>query len=195
MKFPRVAAIIAATAILITGCDPDGPARPFLGVPNPSSTAAPASTEKPPAPAPAPGTYRVDRVVDGDTVRILRDGKSVALRLIGGDTPETVHPYRPVECYGPEASAEAKRLLDGERVRVVYDPTQGKPAGDGRRVDKYGRDLVYLELPDGRDYMEHMIARGFATEYRYDSDYQRMDAYRAAEDEAAEHGRGLWSQC
>lgn len=194
-KFTRPAAIIAAASILLTGCAAEGTPQPLLGVPNPAATAAPTATDIPPAPAPAPGTYRVDRVVDGDTVRILRDGKSVPLRLIGGDTPETVHPSRPVECYGPEASAEAKRLLTGKRVRIVYDPTQGDPRPGGRRVDKYERDLVYLELPDGRDFMEHMIENGYAEEYRYRSDYQRMPTYNAAETQAMLDGAGLWSQC
>lgn len=195
VNYTRPAAILAAVSILLTGCTTESTPQPFLGVPNPSATATPATTETPPAPAPAPNTYRVDRVVDGDTVRILRDGKSVPLRLIGGDTPETVHPRMDVECYGPEASAEAKRLLEGQRVKVVYDPTQGDLTEDGYRVDKYDRDLVYLELPDGRDFMEHMIENGYAEEYRYRSDYQRMPAYNAAETQAMLDGAGLWSQC
>lgn len=178
--------------LALAGCgSPTGP----LGVVEPGATHRPAVTDTPPAPAPAPGTYRVDRVVDGDTVRILRDGRSVTLRLIGGDTPETVHPFQPVECYGPEASAEARRLLEGRRVKVVYDPTQGDPAPGGRRVDKYGRDLVYLALPDGRDFMEHMIRGGFAEEYRYRTDYQRMDDYRAAEAQARAQDAGMWGTC
>lgn len=126
--------------------------------------------------------------MDGDTVRIIRDGRSVPLRLIGGDTPETVHPSKDVQCYGPEASAEAKRLLAGKRVRIIYDPIQG-------RLDTYGRDLVYLELPDGRDFMEHMIENGYAREYRYRRDYQRMPTYNAAETQAMLDGAGLWSEC
>ena len=195
MHTSRLATIVAATAMWLTGCAAEPEAHPQLAVPNPSATATPAPTDTPPPPAPAPGVYPVDRVVDGDTVRIRRGGKSVALRLIGGDTPETVHPTKPVQCYGPEASAEAKRLLTGKKVRVVYDPTQGNPTGDGRRVDKYGRDLVYLELPDGRDFMEHMIEQGYAEEYRYRSDYQRMPAYQAAEAAADAADRGLWGSC
>lgn len=178
--------LAVAAALLLTGCAPEDTSPRHLV--QPGATSVPFSTNTPPAPAPRPDTYRVDRVVDGDTVRIIRNGKSVPLRLIGGDTPETVHPTRPVECYGPEASAEAKRLLTGKRVQVVYDPTQG-------RLDKYGRDLVYLHLPDGRDFMEHMIATGHAEEYRYRTDYQRMDDYRAAERHAQDTGAGMWSRC
>lgn len=190
---------VLVSVLVLGGC-----AAPETGselpreLPNPSATTAtPTPTgETPPAPARAPGVYPVDRVVDGDTVRILRDGESVALRLIGGDTPETVHPRMDVQCYGPEASAEARRLLEGQRVKVVYDPTQGDPTGDGRRVDYYDRDLVYLELPDGRDFMEHMIENGFAEEYTYrGSVYERHAAYNAAEAEAISDGAGLWSAC
>lgn len=196
MAFPRPAALAAVFALLTTGCaaelgEPPSPPA----VVHPSATADPAPTDTPPPPAPAPQRYEVDRVVDGDTVRIIRDGKSVALRLIGGDTPETVHPFRPVQCYGPEASAEAKRILTGQRVRVVYDPTQGAPREDGRRVDRHGRDLVYLKLPDGRDFMEHMIRTGHAREYRYRSDYRNMAEYRAAQEEAQASNRGLWAAC
>jgi micrococcal nuclease len=194
----RRAATALLLALTLTSCTAptDEQTRPMQLV-HPDATAAPATPgSKPPAPARAPGVYPVDRVVDGDTVRILRDGKSVALRLIGGDTPETVHPSKPVQCFGPEASAEAKRLLAGKKVKVIYDPTQGEPAGDGRRVDYYDRDLVYLELPDGRDFMQHMIEQGYAEEYTYrGSKYQRHTVYNAAETEAMTNGRGLWSAC
>lgn len=184
----RGAALAVITALLaawgITGITvSDDKAIP----PAPSVTAAPIVPLH---------THPVDRVVDGDTVRIDRDGKSVTLRLIGGDTPETVHPSKPVECYGPEASREAKRLLDGETVTVIYDPTQGTPTHDDRRVDYYQRDLVYIELPDGTDFMEHMIREGFATENTYrGQSYERQAAYQAAEDEAQAADAGLWAAC
>lgn len=198
MRHTRTALTVSA-ALLLGGCA--APTEAPQSVPNPAaSSTAPTQGPTPHPPAPHPdtrvdGTYPVDRVVDGDTVRIIRDGQSVPLRLIGGDTPETVHPRLPVQCYGPEASAEAKRLLENERVTVIYDPTQGSLNEDGYRVDKFERDLVYLELPDGRDFMEHMIEQGYAEEYRYDSDYQRMPQYRAAEERAAENDRGLWGHC
>lgn len=201
MRRTTPAALGAALILLTGGCAAQNSEIP-REVPNPSPTAsAPATGGTPPPPAPHPDdragrTYRVDRVVDGDTVRIIRDGESVALRLIGGDTPETVHPSVPTECYGPEASAEAKRLLTGKTVTVVYDPTQGRATDEGYRVDKYGRDLVYLQLPDGRDFMEHMISEGFASEYTYRGDaYQRQGEYRAAEDAAQAADAGLWGAC
>lgn len=193
----RRAAAALLTALALTSCAAPADTGRAAQLVNPRATATtPAPAPTPPPPAPAPGVYPVDRVVDGDTVRITRGGKSVTLRLIGGDTPETVHPSKPVQCFGPEASAEAKRLLTGKKVKVVYDPTQGTATADGRRVDYYGRDLVYLQLPDGRDFMEHMIEGGYAREYTYRGEpYQRHAAYNAAETQAMLDGAGLWTAC
>lgn len=163
----------------------------------PTRTPAPLPTPRPPAPRPthippAPSDLvPVVRVIDGDTVHVLIDGERRSYRVVGLNTPETVHPTQPVECYGPEASAEAKRLLSGGSVDIVPDPSQGDEEGK----DKYGRWLAYIVLPDGTDYGEHMIRQGFGTEYRYNSDYARMETYRAAEDAAALDERGLWGAC
>lgn len=89
------------------------------------------------------GPYRVLRVVDGDTVHVAYRGRDTTVRLIGVDTPETVHPTEPVQCFGREASEHAHRLLDGRRVYVATDPSQ-----DTR--DRYGRLLAYLWLPTGK---------------------------------------------
>ena len=72
-------------------------------------------SERPSAGAP---TALVERVVDGDTIIVEGVG---SVRLIGVDTPETVHPNRPVEFFGKEASAFTKRLLEGKQVRLEYD--------------------------------------------------------------------------
>ncbi len=125
-------------------------------------------------------------VVDGDTVKIQRNGTVETLRLIGMDTPETVDPRKPVQCYGREASARAANLLEGERVRIATDPTQ-----DTR--DKYGRLLVYLWRADGLFFNQRMIADGYAKEYTYDVPYQYQSQFRSAERQAREGERGLWS--
>lgn len=128
------------------------------------------------------------RVTDGDTYRVDIDGEDTTLRLIGVDTPETKHPNKPVQCYGPEASAEARRLVDGGRVWLATDPTQGDE-------DKYGRALVYVWTQDGTLVNEHLIRQGFAREYTYRRPYERQAAFRAAEDEAQAASRGLWAGC
>src|SRR4051812_24885439 len=91
-----------------------------------------------------PGTFsaRVVRVVDGDTFIAARAGREVRVRLIGVDSPETVKPDWPVECWGPRASRLTHRLLPvGARVRAAYE--------SGGRLDQYGRDLWGVWLPDG----------------------------------------------
>jgi micrococcal nuclease len=126
-------------------------------------------------------------VVDGDTVKVRVDGRVETLRLIGLDTPETVDPRRPVQCFGREASARAKELLPpGTPVRLETDPTQGDR-------DKYGRLLRYLRLPDGRLFNEVMIAEGYATEYTYRLPHRYQAAFRQAQSDARRADRGLWS--
>lgn len=86
--------------------------------------------------------YSVASVVDGDTVKINLNGTTETLRLIGMDTPETVDPRKPVQCFGIEASNKAKELLNGRKVRTEKDPTQSER-------DIYGRLLVYIYRDDG----------------------------------------------
>jgi micrococcal nuclease len=133
--------------------------------------------------SPADRSVTVRRVVDGDTV-VVSTGET--LRLIGMDTPETVDPRKPVQCFGREASKRAHQLLDGASVRLTYDPTQG-------RLDKYGRTLAYVWLADGRLYNEVMIADGYAHEYTYAIPYRFQSRFLAAERAARRAERGLWS--
>ncbi|GGC69695.1 hypothetical protein GCM10011410_23130 [Hoyosella rhizosphaerae] len=131
------------------------------------------------------GPFRVDRVVDGDTVRVLINGESVSVRLIGLDTPEIVHPQRPVECFGREASDRAKQLLDGETVYLEFDPTQG-------REDRFGRALAFVWFDDGRLFNYEMIAAGYGHEYTFRAPYRYQEEFKAAQRAASDNDRGLW---
>lgn len=130
--------------------------------------------------------YLVERVVDGDTLSIRVDGASEKLRLIGINTPETVDPRRPVECFGKEASAKAKSMLEGARVRIESDASQ-----DTR--DKYGRLLVYVFLEDGTNWNAYMIREGYAYEYTYKLPYKYQAVFKEAERAARQERRGLWA--
>jgi micrococcal nuclease len=132
--------------------------------------------------------HRVIEVVDGDTVTVAYRGSEVSVRVIGIDTPETVHPTVPVECGGPQASATAKRLLTGKQVRLVFDRSQG-------RTDYYGRTLAYLETPGLGDFGLAMVRQGHAAEYTYDSAYARQSRYLTAQSQAQAHTRGVWNKC
>ena len=123
-------------------------------------------------------TAVVTRVVDGDTVVLAGVGRS---RLIGIDTPEV---HGEVECYGPEASAFAKRLLTGRAVRYRLGVEQR---------DRYGRALVYLTLSDGRFVNELLVARGFARTLAIAPNVRYAERFRERAQAARAAGRGLWS--
>ena len=130
--------------------------------------------------------YSVASVVDGDTIKINMNGTTETLRLIGMDTPETVDPRKPVQCFGKEASNKAKELLSGQKVRIEKDSTQ-----DER--DKYGRLLAYVWREDGLFYNEYMIKQGYAHEYTYDLPYKYQSQFKADQTYARENQLGLWS--
>ncbi len=130
-------------------------------------------------------TYEVVKVVDGDTLSLNMGGKTEVLRLIGMDTPETVDPRKPVQCFAQEASAKAKETLTGKKVRIEADPSQGER-------DKYNRLLRYIFLEDGTFYNKLMIEEGFAHEYTYNTPYKYQSEFKEAETKAREDKRGFW---
>ena len=130
--------------------------------------------------------YTVASVVDGDTAKLIINGKTETLRIIGLDTPETKDPRKPVQCFGREATAKAKDLLEGKKVRIESDSTQGER-------DKYERLLLYIILPDGRNFSKVMIEDGYAFEYTYNKPYKYQSEFKQAQATARDQNRGLWS--
>jgi micrococcal nuclease len=124
-----------------------------------SSYSMPVPVAKKPTPKDG-STLKILRVVDGDTVEIETETGPLKVRIIDIDTPETVHPFKPVEPGGPEATERAKELLTDLDIILHYDP-------DSRHDtwDKYNRLLAYLELPDGRDFGLVMVQEGLAKVY------------------------------
>jgi len=138
----------------------------------------------PPAPPESlpPGTYHVQKVIDGDTLLLENFAR---VRLIGADTPETVHPDHPVQPWGPEASQFTKQLVAGRAVRIELDTRD--------RVDVHGRFLAYVYVGD-RMLNEELIRAGLArarTEFPYADRYKKR--FLAAQREAQQAGRGQWS--
>ena len=127
--------------------------------------------------------FPVSRIIDGDTVEIQDEGKTVKVRLIGVDTPETVHPSKPVEAFGKEASQFTTSLLKGQSVYLEYDQ---------EKVDKYGRRLAYLyRAPDGLFVNLEIVRQGYGHAYtKYP--FKHMEMFRSCEKEAREAARGLW---
>jgi micrococcal nuclease len=102
---------------------------------------------------PAGGCWRtVSRVLDGDTI-VLENGERV--RLISVDTPEAVHPNKSVEYFGREASAFTKRMVEGKRVRLEYDPAYAHRGNKDNTPER--RTLAYLFLEDGTDVNAEII--------------------------------------
>ena len=132
------------------------------------------------------GGYEVTRIVDGDTIEVIRDGKSVKVRLLGINTPESVGD-RVHECFGKEASVYASSILKNQIVKLETDDSQDK-------YDKYGRLLAYVYLLDNQMANRKLIAEGYAYEYTYDAPYKYQEDFRALQSFAKREARGLWAR-
>jgi micrococcal nuclease len=127
----------------------------------------------------------VARVVDGDTIEVLLDGRREDVRYIGVDTPETVDPEAPVQCFGHRASDFNHALVEGRRVRLIF--------GVERR-DVYGRLLAYVHLGD-RFVNAELVRRGLARTLTIAPNDRYAERFRRLEMRAARAGRGLWGAC
>lgn len=139
---------------------------------------------KPPRAFSESGT--VVKVVDGDTFDLDRRGKVYRIRLIGINTPETKHPTKGVECFGKEASAQAKKLLEGKKVRLEADPNQSSR-------DKYDRLLRYAWIDGEELFNLMMIEQGYAYEATYDGAYKYQKEFKQAQKTAEKKNKGLWA--
>lgn len=134
---------------------------------------------------PAEAVVPVTRVIDGDTIEVRFDGEYTDVRLIGVDTPETVKPDTPVQCFGERASHFTKRLLEGRRVRLVFGV---------ERHDLYGRWLAYVHL-GGRFVEAMLVHRGLARSLTIPPNDRFAPLFRRLERRASLAGRGLWGAC
>lgn len=134
----------------------------------------------------ATADVEVMRVVDGDTIEVkFSDGTIEKVRFIGIDTPETVDPRKPVECFGKEASAKMKELVEGKTVRLERKADENRGS--------YGRLLRYVYVDDFFVNAE-MIKQGYAYAYtKYPFDSELTEEFKQYEQEARENERGLWA--
>jgi micrococcal nuclease len=135
-------------------------------------------------------TGRVTRIVDGDTVKVrLSRGRGTrTVRYIGVDTPETVKPGEPVQCFGKQASAFNERLVEGRRVRLQI----------GReRTDRYGRLLAYVYVRGrGHPFVNgELVRRGYARTLAIPPNTDRAARFADLERHARKVRRGLWAAC
>jgi micrococcal nuclease len=126
----------------------------------------------------------VTRVIDGDTIGVGRGRRYQIVRLIGIDTPETVHPEKPVEFFGPEASEFTKSQLRGTKVHLEFEPAN--------QYDGYGRLLAYVFFMDGTLFNAELLKQGYARVIA-PSPFHRYKEFRLHEKEARVAGLGLWT--
>ena len=127
-------------------------------------------------------TAIVKEVVDGDTFKIIFEDKTLTVRLLGVDTPEIIHPFKPVEVYGKQASDYLKNLLNGKEVRLNFEEN---------KIDSYGRVLAYVYLND-QFVNADIIKQGYGYAYtRFQ--FQFLVDFVAYQAEAKAAGLGLWA--
>lgn len=191
--------------ILILGIASCGGASEGDRQPSPSASAAAVASATPrpsPSPTVAPSSSaasqsartdaQVVEVVDGDTLKVSIDGGTTqTVRIIGVDTPETKDPRQPVMCFGAEATAKTKELVDlaGGHVQLEKDVSD---------TDRYDRLLRYVWLihPDGtRMLNEELVKGGYAQVSTYPPDVKYQEQFLATQRQARESGAGLWGAC
>ncbi|HXE99224.1 MAG TPA: thermonuclease family protein [Solirubrobacterales bacterium] len=168
MRKPAAIALVALAAV--TGCGSDGADEGLGHV----------------------VSARVVRVIDGDTIEVTIDGAEEDVRYIGVDTPETVKPGSPVECYGPQASAANHRLVEGRTVRLVFD---------AERRDVYDRLLAYVytetrgQPGKGRFVNAALVRQGYARTLEIAPNTEHAPQLSRLQAQAGRAGRGLWDAC
>jgi len=133
----------------------------------------------------ASSEYRVVRVLDGDTMIVARGRSRETIRFLGVDTPETHHPRKPVQCYGPEAAAYTQRRLTGRTVRLEDDIEQR---------DVYGRRLAYVYV-DGHRFEDELLTKGYARLLVIEPNHAHARVMLEEELAAKRAHRGLWGEC
>jgi micrococcal nuclease len=162
----------AGTATLVPSADTPGPRGTPAASESPTVIATPVTGEQ----------AQVTRVVDGDTIQVSMAGAIYKVRYIGIDTPETVDPRRPVECYGHEASERNRQLVEGKTVELEKDVSE---------TDKYGRLLRYVWV-DGEMVNATLVREGYAIASTYPPDVKYQELFASLQREAIAADRGLW---
>ena len=132
-----------------------------------------------------PGYYKVTDVSDGDTFVVVMDSHEEKVRLIGVDTPETVKPNSPTECYGKAASDFTKQLLNGKTVRLEADPIN-------QNRDRYDRLLRYAYLENGTLLNAALISQGYGFAY-LSFPFSKAEEFRQLQVDARKNNVGVWS--
>jgi micrococcal nuclease len=133
----------------------------------------------------ATATWTVVGVLDGDTIEVARGAETDTVRLLGIDTPETHHPTKAVECFGPEAASYTDKQLFGRSVQLEADIEER---------DRYGRRLAYVVV-GGERFNDELLRRGYARLLVIEPNHTYARTMLREELDAKRAGRGLWSEC
>lgn len=126
----------------------------------------------------------VTSVIDGDTIKIMYEGKEETVRYLLIDTPETNHPSLGEQPLGKEATTANKRIIESGDVSIEFDV--------GDRFDDYGRLLAYIYV-DGESVQEQMLESGLArVAYVYPPNTRYLDEFEKVEQQARDAGIGIW---
>ncbi|HEY7622788.1 MAG TPA: thermonuclease family protein [Solirubrobacteraceae bacterium] len=133
------------------------------------------------------GQGQVVRVIDGDTIGVRIGGRTERVRYIGVDTPESVKPDTPVQCYAKRAAAANAALVAGHRVRLV---------GDVEHRDRYGRLLAYVYREGDGAFVNALLVReGYARTLTIAPNVAHAAEFARLARTARRDGKGLWRAC
>jgi micrococcal nuclease len=169
--------LAVAVALLVRGCGDDEAERHAGGGGGGGGGGQSAGGERVQA--------EVLRAVDGDTIEVLLDGAEEDVRYIGVDTPESVAPGQPVECYGEAASEFNAELVEGEDVTLVFD---------AELRDRYGRLLAYVYVGELLVNAE-LLEQGFARTLEIEPNTSKAPRFARLARRAGAAGLGLWGAC
>jgi micrococcal nuclease len=186
--------VLSVLIVLPVACGDAGDATPTPVATSSASPPAVATSEAnagatdshvEPSDSPAPTGLEeglVANVVDGDTIDVLIDGQEFRVRYTGIDTPETVDPRRPVECFGREADGRNRELVEGKTVGLERDVSE---------TDRFGRLLRYVWV-NGEMVNARLVEEGYATASAFPPDVRHSELFAALESQARADERGLW---
>lgn len=178
-----------ATSTVVATARPS-PAATATETPEPTPTVT-IPPEPPADPLASMPLVPVTRVIDGDTIEVNHNGQITSVRLIGVNTPETVHPQQPVQCFGTEASAFTTMMIERAGWQVYLEK-------DVSETDMYNRLLRYVWLPhdDGmRMLNQELVSQGYAQVLTYPPDVRYSDLFRELQATARNQDTGLWGAC
>ena len=136
------------------------------------------------APSSDSAKYDVVRIVDGDTIIIDLSGENTKVRMIGIDTPESVHSDKSKNCqFGKTASDYTNNLLSGKKISIEYDED---------KYDPYGRVLAYVYV-DNNMVNYDLVANGYAVAKKYYPNTKYAEIFTQAQIEAEKSKRGMWN--